>query len=153
MTWQRFRRYAAAGLAVAVLALISAPEVAAQAGTMQRIQYGEVVHAEPMIVQAQMTGSGAQTGATVGAVAGALLADRGDRWLGGLLGGAAGGAIGRSAEKKAKKKKGWELIILLDSGQEIAIQVADKRARYAEGDRVRLMTGGGRTKVSKIKKK
>jgi outer membrane lipoprotein SlyB len=136
------------GLALTAVTLAGASTVAAQAGVVQRIQYGEVVSAEQMIVREQMRGGGARTGGTIGAIAGAALADRGDRWLGGLLGGAVGGAIGNSVEKKARKKKGWELIILLDNGEEIAIQVADNRTQFRPGDRVRMQSGGGRTRVT-----
>jgi len=138
-------------LTLAVAALGAAPTAEAQSGTVQTIRYGEVVSAERVTIRDQPTGRGAQTGATVGAIAGYALADRGDRWLGGLLGGALGAAAGHAGERAASKKRGWELIVRLDGGEEIGIQVADKREKFLAGDRVRLMTGaGGRTKVTRI---
>lgn len=128
----------------------------AQAGTMQRILYGEVVSAAEGIVVQRATGRGAQTGATVGAIAGYALADRGDRWIGSLLGGALGGATGHAAEKAARKKPGWELVISLDSGEEVGVQVPVKKkdrgkVLYRAGDRVRIMTGAdGGTQVSLV---
>jgi len=124
----------------------------AQSGTMQKILYGEVVSAEEAVVVGEPRGTGAQVGATVGAVAGYALADRGDRWLGALLGGVVGGAAGHSAEKKAKKKKGWTLIVKLDDGEEVGVQVPSRKERFMAGDRVRLMTGGGRTDVTRVAK-
>lgn len=141
---------------IVALALAHAPQLTAQTGTMQRILYGEVVSATQGIVEDQATGRGAQTGATVGAIAGYALADHGDRWIGSLLGGALGGAAGHAAEKSAKKKPGWELIIRLDSGEEIGVQVPVKKkdrnkVLYRPGDRVRLMTGpDGRTQVAPV---
>jgi outer membrane lipoprotein SlyB len=140
--------------AIVALVLATVSLLHAQSGTMQRILYGEVVSAEQGIVVDQPTGRGAQTGATVGAIAGYALADHGDRWIGSLLGGAVGGAAGHAAEKSAKKKPGWELIIRLDSGEEIGVGVPVKKkdrdkVLYRPGDRVRLMTGpNGQTQVT-----
>lgn len=98
-------------------------------------------------------GSGAQVGATIGAVAGYALADGNDRWLGGLLGGALGGAAGRAADKGARKKKGWRLIIQLEeTGEEIGVPVIGKKQKLKAGDRVRPLTGaGGATQVDVVK--
>lgn len=131
------------------------PPVDAQSQTMQRILYGEVLSAERITIQDRPTGRGAQTGSTVGAVAGYALADGRDRWLGALVGGVLGGAAGNAAEKAKKKKPGWELIIRLDNGEEVGVQVPmnrKNRAIYTPGDRVRLMSGpNGQTKVTKVK--
>ena len=129
----------------------------AQSQTVQRILYGEVVSAERITIQDRPTGRGAQAGSTVGAVAGYALADGRDRWLGALVGGVLGGAAGNAAEKARKKKPGWELIILLDNGEEVGVQVPMSKKKknrevFSRGDRVRLMSGpGGQTRVSKAK--
>ena len=142
-------------LALGVMAFGSV-DVGAQSQTMQSIRYGEVVSAEQITIKDQPTGRGAQTGATVGAIAGYALADGRDRWLGAVLGGALGSAGGRAAEKAKKTRPGWELIIKLDNGEEIGIQVpiAKKkkdRKSFSPGERVRLMSGpGGQTKVTKV---
>jgi outer membrane lipoprotein SlyB len=147
------RRVVQVVLAAIVLCGFALP-VAAQSGTMQRIRYGEVVSADQVIVKDQATGRGAQTGATVGAIAGYALADRGDRWIGSLLGGVLGGAAGHAAEKSAKKRPGWELIIRLDNGEEIGLQVPSPKKKkhrqtFKPGDRVRMMVGpNGQTKVT-----
>jgi len=139
---------------VVILATFAAGLIAlsafAQSGVAQQIRYGEVVSARPVMVVDQPTGQGAQVGSTAGAVAGYALAKRGDRWLGSLLGGVVGGAAGHAVEKKAKKKKGWELIIRLDSGEEIGLEVPGQGEELRPGDRIRLMTGHGHTKVSKM---
>ena len=142
-------------LVVAAVALVlSAAMAEAQSGTMQTIRYGEIVSAEQVTVKDQATGRGAQTGATVGAIAGYALADSGDRWLGSLLGGAAGGAAGHAAEKSAKTRPGWQLIIRLDNGEEVGIQVPSPKKKkdrqdFQPGQRVRLMVGpNGQTQVT-----
>jgi outer membrane lipoprotein SlyB len=141
-------------IAAFVVALMPAPTSDAQSQTMQRILYGEIVSAERITIQDRPTGRGAQSGSTIGAVAGYALADGRDRWLGALVGGVLGGAAGNAAEKAKKKKPGWELIILLDNGEEVGIQVPmnkKNRGIFTPGDRVRLMSGpNGQTRVNKV---
>jgi len=130
---------------------LSSSPAQAQANTMQTIRYGKIIAVTQATVKTQSDGTGTTVGATAGAVAGYALVGGRDRWLGGLLGGVLGGAAGKGIEKAARKKKGWELIVQLDSGEEIGIGVPGKKKQYEEGDRVRLMTGGGgQTKVTVI---
>jgi len=138
------------GLA-ALLLIASSSVTLAQSNVEQTIRYGEIVTMERTTVVEKSTGSGAKAGATVGAVAGYALADGRDRWLGALVGGALGGAGGRAAERAGKKKKGFQLIIRLESGEEIGVQVVGKKLDYGVGDRVRLLDMQGKTQVSKVK--
>ena len=134
--------------------LMPTPIADAQSQTMQRILYGEVVSAERITIRDAPTGRGAQAGSTIGAVAGYALADGRDRWLGALVGGVLGGAAGNAAEKAKKKKPGWDLIIRLDNGEEVGIQVPmnkKNRGIFTPGSRVRLTSGpNGETRVNKI---
>ena len=143
-----------AAVVVTVASLPTLP-AAAQSQTMQRILYGEILSAERITIRDQATGRGAQAGSTVGAVAGYALADGRDRWLGALVGGVLGGAAGNAAEKAKKKKPGWELIIRLENGEEVGVQVPmnkKNRGIFTPGDRVRMMSGAnGQTKVTKVK--
>lgn len=127
------------------------PPVSAQANVAQTIRYGEVITVDEAVVKTKMSNTGATVGATAGAVAGYALADSGDRWLGGMLGGVLGGAAGRGAEKASRKKKGWTVIVKVDGGGEIAIDIPGKKKQYNPGDRVRIMSGpGGETKLQVI---
>ena len=142
-----------AAVVVTVASLPTLP-AAAQSQTMQRILYGEILSAERITIRDQATGRGAQAGSTVGAVAGYALADGRDRWLGALVGGVLGGAAGNAAEKSKKKKRGWDLIIRLENGEEVGIQVPmnkNNRGIFTPGNRVRMTTGpNGETRVNKV---
>ena len=144
------RRPVAQLLLCAALAFAFLPAAWSQGGEMRQILYGEIVSASPAIVQKRMSGRKSQTGATVGAIAGAAIARRGDRWLGGLIGSAIGGAVGRSAERKASRVKGWDLVILLERGDELAIQLPHRRQQLQPGDRVRVVTGSGGADVQRV---
>jgi len=89
----------------ACLIVAMAGTALAQSNVMQKIRYGEVVSVDETIVEVKAGGSGAQVGATIGAVAGYALTDGRDRWLGGLLGGVLGGAAGKAADRGRRKKK------------------------------------------------
>ena len=142
-----------AAVVVTVASLPTLP-AAAQSQTMQRILYGEIISAERITIRDRPTGRGAQTGSTIGAVAGYALADGRDRWLGALVGGVLGGAAGNAAEKSKKKKPGWDLIIRLENGEEVGIQVPmnkKNRGVFTPGNRVRMTTGpNGETRVNKV---
>ena len=143
-----------AAVVLVAAASMQAPTADAQSQTMQRILYGEVLSAERITIRDRPTGRGAQTGSTIGAVAGYALADGRDSWLGALVGGVLGGAAGNAAEKSKKKKPGWDLIILLDNGEEVGIQVPMNRKNrgiFTPGDRVRMTSGpNGETRVNKV---
>lgn len=129
--------------------VLLAAAAAAQSNTVQSIQYGTVMAADPVTIQDRPSGRGARTGSTVGAVAGAAIAKRGDRWFGALVGGVAGGAIGRAGDRAGSVKQGTELIIKLEkSGEEVAIQLPGK-LELQPGDRVRLTTGPNGTRVAR----
>ena len=145
------RSVGAIAVAACVIVAMTGTTVA-QSNTMQKIRYGEILSVDATVVEVKAGGSGAQVGATVGAVAGYALVDGRDRWLGGLLGGVLGGAAGKASDRRARKKKGWQLIIRMEeTGEEIGVQVPGKKQEHKVGDRVRLLTGpGGETQVKKV---
>lgn len=137
--------------AVLVCGVLLASSLLAQSYSMQRVQYGKIVSAEPVVIHDRPSGDRGRAGSTVGAIAGAAIADRGDGLLGALIGGAIGGALGRTANRAGSTRKGIELIILLDIGGEIAIQLPGTH-EYLPGDRVRLTSGRTGTKIQRIRK-
>lgn len=74
---------------------------------------------------------GTAKGAAVGAVAGAVI----------------GGIIGSNVEADANKGEGLEITVLLDSGRYIAVVQAGGEG-FRVGDRVRVLSGQGTTRVS-----
>jgi outer membrane lipoprotein SlyB len=145
------RRLAIATAVTALLLTGPGPASFAQSNTVQAIRYGTITSMERTTIIDKPSSTGAMVGSTTGAVAGYALADHGDRWLGSLVGGVLGGAAGGAAAKSAAKKKGWQLVVKLDNGQEIGVQVPGKKKKHEVGDRVRLMTGpDGKTQVSTV---
>ena len=151
-----FNRPARLFISLAVLIVLlnqlwSVPAVQAQSNRMQRISYGEVVSMQSVTVQNRPSGRGGRTGGTVGAIAGAALADRGDGLLGALIGGAIGSAIGRGSDRRKSVIKGKELIIRLESGEEVLIETTDG-VKYFKGDSVQLISGSNGTRVRRVRR-
>ena len=128
----RVRRSLVGAAALIAMAASSVSPVAAQSGVAQSVRYGEVLEVRRVVIKTGPKPGAAQTGATVGAVAGYALADGRDRWLGALVGGALGGAAGKSRSKK--KRPGFELIIRVEKGgEEIAIKVRGSSSSTTPG--------------------
>jgi len=130
-------------------AILTVAPLAAQSNTVQSVSYGNVVAAKAVTIQDKPDSGKVAGGAAVGAVAGAAIAGHGRHFGGAIIGGMAGAAVGSAVAKSESVKPGTELIIKLESGQEIAIQIPGQQT-FMPGDRVRLTTGPNGTKVERV---
>jgi outer membrane lipoprotein SlyB len=117
-----------------------------QARSMQTVQMGMVQAVRSIQIEGTRSGIGAVAGGIAGGVAGSTIGSGKGSTLA-ALGGAALGAVGGTvAEEKLTKKAGLEITVKLDSGSMIAV-VQEADVPFAVGDRVRVLTGGGTTRV------
>jgi len=135
---------------VLIGAILAVAPLAAQSNTVQSVSYGTVVSAKAVTIQDKPDSGKVAGGAAVGVVAGAALAGPGRHFAGAVVGGIAGAAIGGAVAESESVKPGVELVIRLESGQEIAIQIPGQQT-FLQGDRVRLTTGPNGTKVDRVK--
>jgi len=86
-------------------------------------------------------------GAALGGLAGSTVGG-GTGQVAGAIGGAIlGGIIGSNVERSANERPGVEVTVQLDNGQYVSIvQEADEAFR--PGDRVRILSGRGATRVT-----
>lgn len=118
-----------------------------QARTVQEVQMGSVESVREVTLEGTKTPIGAGAGAVVGGVAGSTVGGGRGSVVGAAVGAVLGGVGGAAAEEAVTRQKGVEITVKLDSGRMIAItQAADQEFRV--GDRVRVLTGGGVTRVS-----
>ncbi|MBW8328912.1 MAG: hypothetical protein K0M48_07125 [Thiobacillus sp.] len=118
-----------------------------QARTVQEVQMGIVESVREVTLEGTKTPIGAGAGAVVGGVAGSTVGGGRGSVVGATVGAVLGGLGGAAAEEAVTRQKGVEITVKLDSGRMIAItQAADQEFRV--GDRVRVLTGGGVTRVS-----
>jgi outer membrane lipoprotein SlyB len=118
-----------------------------QARTVQEVQTGVVVALRTVKIEGTKTPVGTVAGAAVGGIAGSQVGGGNGQIAGAVLGAVLGGMAGSAVEEKVTSQTGVEVTVKLDSGRTIAItQAADEQFRV--GDRVRVLSGGGTTRVT-----
>ncbi len=119
----------------------------AQTRTVQEVQMGIVESVREVNIEGTKTPIGAGAGAVVGGVAGSTVGSGKGSVVGAAVGAVLGGLGGAAVEEGVTRNKGVEITVKLDSGRLIAItQSADET--FQVGDRVRVLSGGGTTRVS-----
>jgi len=118
-----------------------------QARTVQEVQMGLVESVREVNIEGTKSPVGAGAGAVVGGVAGSTVGGGTGRVITTTVGALLGGLGGAAAEEAVTRQRGLEITVKLDSGRMIAItQAADEEFRI--GDRVRVLSGGGTTRVT-----
>ena len=118
-----------------------------QARMVQEVEMGRVESVRSVRIEGTKTPIGAGAGVIIGGVAGNSVGGGRGTVIGTTVGAVLGGLGGAAAEEAITRKDGYEITVRLDSGRMIAVtQTADESFR--EGDRVRVLTGGGVTRVS-----
>ncbi|MHB1092935.1 outer membrane lipoprotein [Thiobacillus sp.] len=118
-----------------------------QTRAVQQVQMGVVESVREVNIEGTKTPIGAGAGAVVGGVAGSTVGSGKGSVVGAALGAVLGGLGGAATEEAVTRQKGVEITVRLDSGRMLAItQAADEEFRV--GDRVRILSGTGATRVS-----
>jgi outer membrane lipoprotein SlyB len=113
----------------------------------QEVQMGVVESVREVKIEGTKSGVGTAAGAVVGGIAGSEFGSGKGSYVGSVLGAVAGGVGGAAAEEGITRQKGIEVTVKLDSGRMIAVtQAADEQ--FKVGDRVRILSGGGTTRVT-----
>ncbi|MDF1588568.1 MAG: glycine zipper 2TM domain-containing protein [Gammaproteobacteria bacterium] len=118
---------------------------------VQSVQYGIVEETRLVVIEGTKTPIGTIAGGAVGGVAGSSIGDGKGAAIATVVGAVAGGLAGSALEEEVTKSQGIELVIRLNKTNEtIAIvQKHDPAHPFYAGDRVRLMTVNGQTRVSR----
>ena len=118
-----------------------------QARQEQTVRMGVVESVRQVSIEGSRSGVGAVAGGVAGGVAGSNIGGGKGSTIGSILGAVAGGIAGNAIEQGATKKPGQEITVKLDNGELRAVtQEADEVFR--PGERVRLLSGGGVTRVT-----
>jgi outer membrane lipoprotein SlyB len=114
----------------------------------QAVRLATVESVRPVMLQGTRSGIGAAAGSIAGGVAGSGVGQGRGSSVAGVLGAVGGGVAGQAIEEGVTRKEGVEITVRLDNGELRAIvQEADQRP-YQPGERVRLLTSGGLTRVT-----
>jgi outer membrane lipoprotein SlyB len=116
----------------------------------QTVEMGVVESVRAVTIEGRTDGvTGAVAGAAIGGIAGRSVGGGRGRDIATVAGAVAGGVAGQAIEEAATRRPGVEIMVRLDSGRMISVvQEEDQRAVFRPGDRVRVLSGGGSTRVT-----
>lgn len=122
----------------------------AQVRGEQTVRLGVVENVRDVVIDARDTGTGTMAGAAIGGLAGSTVGGGYKANAAGAIAGAViGGIVGSSVEKNANDRRGVEVTVRLEGGKLIAI-TQEKDEEFRVGDRVRILSGQGATRVSRL---
>ncbi|APA86589.1 hypothetical protein BJG93_15195 [Paraburkholderia sprentiae WSM5005] len=131
----------------------SSPDVftASQAQREQTVRMGTVDSVRAVRISTnngQPSGVGALGGAALGALAGSTIGGGRGSIATGIVGGIGGAVAGNAVENRVAVRDGIEITVRLDNGDMRAITQTATGEIFRAGDRVRLLSSGGVTRVT-----
>jgi outer membrane lipoprotein SlyB len=118
-----------------------------EAGREQTVRMATVDSIRKVKLEGSQSGVGAAAGGAVGGISGSQVGHGAGSSVAAVLGAVAGGVAGNMLENKVTEKDALEITVKMDSGEYRAIvQEADQQ--FQPGQRVRLLTSGGVTRVT-----
>lgn len=120
-----------------------------QARQEMTVRMGVVESVREVTMEGTKTGVGSTAGAVVGGVAGSSVGRGKGQIVGAVLGAVIGGVAGNAVEQGATGKQAMEITVRLDTGTMIAIVQEGDPREFRAGDRVRVLSGGGETRVTR----
>lgn len=125
--------------------------VRAQARSAQQVEFGTIESIRAVTIDASQPGMGNAVAPAVGALAGGALGSTIGKGKGKtvamVLGALAGGAAGSAVQQAGNNVRGVEITVRLPY-RTIAVTQADEGLGLRLGDQVRVLSGGGATRVA-----
>jgi outer membrane lipoprotein SlyB len=118
-----------------------------EAGREQIVRMATVDSVRKVMIQGKPSPVGAIAGGATGGIAGSTVGHGRGSEVASVLGGVAGAVAGKAIEEKVTAKEGLEITVRLDNGELRAI-VQEADVQLFPGQRVRLLTSGGVTRVT-----
>ena len=113
------------------------------------VRTGTVESVREVLMEGTESGVGGFAGAAIGGVAGSNVGGGRGQIVGAILGAVAGGIAGSAIEENTTKKNALEITVRLDGGQLIAVVQEMGSERFQPGDRVRVLSGNGSSRVTR----
>ncbi len=118
-----------------------------ETGREQTVRFGTVDSVRQVKIQGSDTAAGPVAGGAVGGIAGSTVGHNKGSAVATVLGAVGGAVAGRAIEQGVTQKDALEITVKLDSGELRAI-VQEADIAFKAGDRVRLVSSGGITRVT-----
>lgn len=120
---------------------------------VKTVRLGTVDSVRPVTLPGKDSGAGALVGAVAGGIGGAEIGKGRGSAVGAVIGTVAGSLARAALEDHLTRREALEIIVELDSTGELrAITQETGADTFQRGERVRLVTGGGITRVEKLSK-
>ncbi len=111
------------------------------------VRTGVVESVRIVNIEGSQSGTGSVAGAVIGGIAGSNIGGGKGSAVASVLGAVLGGVAGHAVEEKTTRKDGIEITVRLEGGKLVAVtQEADEQFR--PGERVRILSGSGATRVT-----
>ena len=120
----------------------------ADARAVQNVRMGTIESLRPVQIEGTKTPIGTLAGAAVGGIAGNSIGGGRGKAITTILGGVAGGAAGSAVEEGITRTQGVEIVVREDDGGTRAYVQAVDSQQFRVGDRVRIMTVNGASRVT-----
>lgn len=118
-----------------------------QARQVIDVRMATVESVRAVLIEGTKTPIGTAAGAVVGGIAGSSVGGGKGSSAATVLGTVAGGVVGSAIEEGATRQPATEITIRFDDGRLIAVvQAGDEK--FQPGDKVRVLTDGGVTRIS-----
>ncbi|MDD0973475.1 glycine zipper 2TM domain-containing protein [Pseudomonas fontis] len=116
---------------------------------VQTVRMGTIESLRPVKIEGTKTPIGAGAGAVVGGVAGSAVGGGKGSIVAAVIGAVAGGLLGSATEEGLTRTQGVEITVREDDGSMRAyVQAVQENEIFRVGERVRIMTVNGTSRVS-----
>jgi outer membrane lipoprotein SlyB len=113
----------------------------------QSVRLATVESVRPVQIEGTRTPVGTVAGGAIGSIAGSGVGQGRGSSAAAVLGAVGGGLAGAAIEEGMTRKQGVEITVRLENGELRAI-VQEESDKFVAGQKVRLLTSGGVTRVS-----
>lgn len=117
---------------------------------VQTVEYGTIEDVRLVVIEGTKSPIGTLAGAAVGGIAGSAVGGGKGAQVAAVIGAVVGGLVGSAAEEGLTKSQGVELVIRIGSSNKIIslVEGHNPERPFYVGDKVRLMTINGQTRVA-----
>jgi outer membrane lipoprotein SlyB len=119
-----------------------------ETGREQTVRMATVESVRPVSISGNRSGLGTLAGGAVGGIAGSDVGHGKGSAVAAVLGGVVGAIGGEALEERATRHEGVEITVRLENGELRAI-VQKAEETFAPGEKVRLLSSGGVTRVTR----
>jgi outer membrane lipoprotein SlyB len=121
---------------------------ASQANVLQRVDTGIITSVREVTIEGQRTQLGMYGGGLMGGAAASGIGHGVGSAIATATGAVGGAVVGQASEEALTRKRAQEITVRLDDGSSVVITQQVESGLFQDGDRVRIINGGGEARVA-----